>query len=224
MRARGFTLIELLVTITCIVILSLIIFRGVYYAIDKAKITKATAELKNLQTRVIAMALDTRRWPNGCLSGTVLPFSNSSTINEVVLSGPAAGLVSTPVLNSGDTDNAALGCGWDQTSISNWKGPYYPATESLLDPWGQPYWFDNDYAPRRDCPNYRSNAATPQASYAALVSGGPNLHNGAWDSAANQAWSDANPGWAASHGTATTATYDCDDIYVLLNPNPNVAG
>lgn len=82
-------------------------------------------------------------------------------------------------------------CAWSSNEVANWKGPY--VTRSI-DPWGNPYWFDPDYYPRQDCP---TNNANPGAKVVrAIFSLGQNGVGGA-------------PPWYS---------YDCDDVYFILDP------
>ncbi|MFC1613627.1 type II secretion system protein, partial [Patescibacteria group bacterium] len=62
----GFTLIELLVVIAIIGLLSSIAFVSLNDAREKAKIAKATVEIRNLYQSLMRYNIDTNSWPAGC--------------------------------------------------------------------------------------------------------------------------------------------------------------
>lgn len=181
---RGFSLIELLVIIILLVLIASVILVGFKKSIDKTRNAKATADLNAISTDIILLVSDTGLWPNGCRAGSLLIIGEGAT-NEVALNTPAGGLTARPPV--GVTD-ASGGCAWTDKAVNNWNGPYTAVT---LDPWGEPYWFDNDYHARRDCPNPGSNPSAPVIR--AIVSLGPNKTGG-----------------------PVTQKYDCDDIYLRI--------
>lgn len=157
---KGFTLVELLVVIAIIGVLASIILSSLNTARDKAKVAKATSDLRNLRTAIASLEADTGKWPNGCPVSQVASGSN----NEVSFASANAGIIAAPT--AGGTNP----CIWTASEVAAWRGPYMP---SATDAWGKPYWFDSDYYPLKDCSNPSATAIV------AVVSGGKNGSNGA---------------------------------------------
>lgn len=181
---RGFTLIELLVVIAIIGILSGIVLTSLNSAREKAKKAKAQSELTNIRNGINVLAIDTSLWPNGCLIGMVAGGGGGGDDNEVDLTDPQAGLLFIPSPGGVDPE-----CQWTAQALAMWRGPY--TTSPLTDPWGNVYWFDNDYFALQDCPTPEANPLAP--AIAVVVSAGPNGETG-----------------------AAGDDYDCDDIYISL--------
>jgi len=178
-QERGFTLIELLVVIAIIGILASIVLSSLNSARNKSKIGKATAELRNLRTAIMSLEDDTGKWPNGCPVEKAVTGSS----NEIRFSVANAGIIAIPSV--GVTDNTTdPPCEWTVEDVASWKGPYMP---NATDPWGNPYWFDSDYYPRKDCGDPTAMAVVVVESH------GPN-----------------------GVGGAQSGNYDCDDIYIKL--------
>lgn len=175
----GFTLIELLIVIAIIGVLSNIVLVSLSNARVKAREAKAKSELSNIRNAIAILAIDTNRWPNGCPIGSVY----AGATNEVDLSQPEAGLTSVPPIGPIDPP-----CEWLAQDVAAWAGPY--TNSSMVDPWGNQYWFDNDYYPLEDCPTPDANVVQPVV---VIVSSGPN-----------------------GVGGANNSSYDCDDVYVPL--------
>ncbi|HUT96330.1 MAG TPA: prepilin-type N-terminal cleavage/methylation domain-containing protein [Candidatus Paceibacterota bacterium] len=153
-RNNGFTLIELLVVIAIIGLLATIVLVALSNARDKAKISRAQADLRQLRNAIEFLVDDTGKWPNGC--------PPESTANpEAYLNGPQAGLVSRPSVGI-----IQLPCQWTVEEVAKWNGPYVK-NSALIDPWGRPYVFDPDYFVWMFCPS-----KTPGATYVAIVSSG----------------------------------------------------
>jgi len=139
-KQKGFTLIELLVVIAIIGLLATITLVSVNDARQKAKITRAQADLKQLRNAIEFLVDDTGKWPNGCPPETV---ANP----EVALDNTRAGLVSQPTVGV-----VQAPCEWTAQEVAKWNGPYVK-TNKLTDPWGTSYQFDPDYTPYSNCPS-----------------------------------------------------------------------
>lgn len=133
MSIRGFTLVELLVVIAIIGALASVVMPSVQSARDKAQVAAAVVEIDALKTVFQQMYDDTGYYPNGDTS--YCRDVSAISDNEVDLSTNNAGLL-------------ANGVGW-----ANWNGPYVP---DVQDPWGNPYYLDEDYqclAATTGCPD-----------------------------------------------------------------------
>ena len=117
-KDSGFTLLELLVSMAIVGLLIAIAIPAYSSYKEKARITQAKAELKNLQTAIEALANDTENWPGPSPVGVV---GNAEVWD---LNSAAAGLIASG-------------------SFTNWHGPYVQLIQQ--DPWGSDYFFDPDY-------------------------------------------------------------------------------
>lgn len=117
---EGFTLIELILVFAIIAILSSIVLGGLNVAKEKAKISRAQSDLKQLQVAIELLYNDTGFHPNKI---ALFPCIQNP---EIYLDSSAAGI--------GSTDGGFPG----------WKGPYMSSIP--LDPWSTNYYFDPDYS------------------------------------------------------------------------------
>ena len=147
---RGFTLIEILMVILIIGLLTSVVMPAVNKARDKAQVAAAVVELDALKTTVQQLYDDVGYYPNNDTS--LCRDVSSDPSNEVNLSTDNAGLL-------------ANGRSW-----ADWKGPYI---SDVIDPWGTPYYLDEDYqclAATEGCRGL-ADAGTDSS---VLVSCGPN--------------------------------------------------
>jgi prepilin-type N-terminal cleavage/methylation domain-containing protein len=120
-RIAGFTLIELLVTIAIIGILAATVLASLGSARDRSKVARTQTELREIAKAAESLSIHTGLYPHK--SSHVCP-PQSAANNEIDVSLPEAGLVGT------------------DGTYPNWAGPYMPP---ILDPWGTPYFLDEDY-------------------------------------------------------------------------------
>lgn len=122
-KVTGFTLIELLVSIAIISLLATIIMVAMNDSRNSAKIVKATAQVREIRKAVVMLEGDSGEWPG---HKTLDDIEFGASGNEMWdLHVPEAGLVAT------------------DGNFDNWTGPYLSMT--LVDPWGNNYFFDTDY-------------------------------------------------------------------------------
>ena len=122
-RRQGFTLIELLVVIAIIGLLAGVVIASMNAARQKARIATAKASIREIRSAIEILVNDTFLWPGHKTAEQI----ESGGGNEIWNLNPSsAGLTATDGLYPG------------------WRGPYMGTVP--LDPWGNPYFFDTDYA------------------------------------------------------------------------------
>lgn len=121
LRRAGFTLIELLVVIAIIGILAAVVLASLSDAREQARIAAAQSEMRNIHSAMEMLVLHTGLYPHK--QKTYCPPRNVNG-NEVNLSLSSAGLMGT------------------DGTYAGWSGPY---VSDVLDPWGNPYFLDEDY-------------------------------------------------------------------------------
>lgn len=176
---KGFTLIELLVVIAIIGMLSSVVLASLNQSRGKAKIAAAKSQLRQIANGLILLESDVNKSIKGCPT-------DSDTGLEFSLTDPQTGLVTVP---TDFTNNG--GCQWTATDASRWKGPYI---STPIDPWGNEYWYDEDYHPLRDAVGC-ADTYPGDPTYPVIASGGPNGVNGA---------------------EGINGPYDCDDIFIFI--------
>ncbi len=128
----GFTLIEVIVVAGIIAILAGILVPLIFKEIDKARITRATADTKSIQTAIMVFRKDTSKWPalaEDCTTKvTLLEGRGNPPTNDINSFGYDTSV--TRSLN--DYFQSNNGC------YPNWKGPYMAVVTADL--WGRKYY------------------------------------------------------------------------------------
>jgi general secretion pathway protein G len=119
MKKDGFTLIEITVVTLLIGILATLGSLAIMKGIRNGRIKNAEGELEMMSAAVLQLAWDTGQWPNGALR------TAGGSVEEWDITPDSCGLMGT------------------DGNYSHWKGPYYDG--EVVDPWGNPYFFDPDY-------------------------------------------------------------------------------
>ncbi len=153
----GFTLIELLVAIAIIGILASVILASLADAREQAKVASAQAQMKSIHNAMELLYVHTGLYPHK--KGSYCPPVDQAN-NEIDLSASAAGLTAT------------------DSTYPNWNGPYI---QNVIDPWGTPYYLDEDYqctAGAIGCGGVDDStlpgSVAPHTNSSVLVSCGPN--------------------------------------------------
>ena len=162
---RGFTLIELLVVIAIIGLLSSVVLASLNSARSKSRIVAAQATLKEFQKASFLLEADT-----------------GVTIGGYAISIPGTNVAARCPSSGGNKDFALDGStsGWPASSVGlivgggsfpGWRGPYIPTVPP--DPWGNPYYFDDDFGCRAGATGC-DGFPTTGIALRAIHSGGPN--------------------------------------------------
>jgi len=121
MYKKGFTLIELIVVIAIIAILASIVAPNAFRAVEKAKIARATGDMKNIKTAALGYNIDTGSWPLLGLGGAVRASGHGFIDN--------------------DDGSGNLVPGWDGPYLEKWYVNPWGATGGF----GNKYYWDADY-------------------------------------------------------------------------------
>ena len=184
MKEKGFTLLELLVIVAILGLISTAAFAAVNSAQQKARITKARADLSQYQKSIELLIADTQKWPNGCDVGHQLV--NCAGRDHTPILEPCVALLQEPTLaGPGPASSCAqchnpliahgsdvTRCLWTQPEIDSWEGPYISAVPET-DPWGTNYYFDMDYEPYKVNGGGSCPGKPEEGEQAVIVSYGP---------------------------------------------------
>jgi general secretion pathway protein G len=126
MKLRSFTLVELIVVIAIIAILAAVVTPNAFRAIEKAKVSKAIADIRSIKNAAEIFHADVGLYP-GSQWGDMSQYGDHFS--------PAAygeGFVSPPISHDGNS--------FASKRISNWNGPYLEKWS--MTPWAMPYMWD----------------------------------------------------------------------------------
>jgi general secretion pathway protein G len=128
MKTRAFTLIEIMVAISIIAILASVVAPNAFKAVEKAKVSRAIADIKAVKTAALTFYKDVGLFPGsqwGTMPGDALSPADYGE-----------GFVDIPAVHSGSAVERARA----QQGIINWDGPYLEKWG--FSPWGMPYMWD----------------------------------------------------------------------------------
>ncbi|MFH0987700.1 MAG: type II secretion system protein GspG [Patescibacteria group bacterium] len=137
-KNRGFTLIEILVSIAILVILAGVILMAYPIMIEKAKVSKARAEIKDIYNAISMLEIDSNEW-----LGHKMPRIKECGINNNEICSDGC------LYNLSDCESGIVCNPPAPNDYFNWKGPYLE--EISQDPWGNEYFFDTDYDTEDGC-------------------------------------------------------------------------
>ncbi len=177
-KTYGFTLIELLVVVAIIGILASIVMASLSDSREQAKVASAQSQMRSIHTAMEMLFNDTNLYSHK-KNKYCPPFDGSN--NEVNLALNSSGLIAT------------------DGTYNNWSGPYVP---EVTDPWGTPYFLDEDYYCTPGAKGCQGHNST-NADHSVLVSCGP-------DKMIGNDTSNPQP----SNGTA--CAYNDDNIVYVL--------
>lgn len=130
-KNTGFTLIEVIVVAGIIAILAGILVPIIFKELDESRVTRASADMRSIQTALMVFRKDTGRWPtvtDDCSTQvTLLEGSGDMPENNLA----AVGYDTSVRKTFNEYLRTDIGC------FSNWKGPYM--ADVTPDPWGKKY-------------------------------------------------------------------------------------
>ena len=135
MRKKGFTLMELMVVIAIIVLLAGIMVPNLANRLERAKITKAEADIASIESAIAMYETDT---------GTYPPPPAGISTNEI-------DYLDTFLTGNDKSAPPTYSPAYFSNS-PNWHGPYIKGIEK--DPWGNDYVYLKNSAPRALPPLY----------------------------------------------------------------------
>ena len=183
LNKKGFTLMELMVVIAIIVLLAGIMMPNLAKRIERAKMTKAEADIATMESAIAMYETDMGRYPDDNYSGLL-------------------GIQSLEVRLTGRDSSGTVS---SITDDPDWNGPYIKGIED--DPWDQPYVYIKNSDPRgspvsgTDYPavDYGGSVNAPDNMYYYIYSTGKNRDTGTealakddinnWD--VDKTWEDA---------------------------------
>ncbi len=118
----GFTIIELMICVAIIGILASIAIPNYVRYRERAMVARAQSDLRASEQAVWMLALDTGLYPNKDMVGELLGGLEKEDLND---------------------EECGLTGADDDFLVAGWAGPYIK--EVPKDPWGNDYFFDNDY-------------------------------------------------------------------------------
>ncbi len=133
-KVKGFTLVELMVVVAIIVVLAAALAPAIASANTKAKVGRASADLKVIASAIQLYKVDTGRWigTNGANPSYAVSVISLTDGNNNPTTGPAPTTCPAQLLS-----NIA------GAAVPAWDGPYI--AELKLDPWGSPYYIGYQY-------------------------------------------------------------------------------
>jgi prepilin-type N-terminal cleavage/methylation domain-containing protein len=183
-ESRGFTMIEMVVVLAVIAILAAILTPIVTSYVERARVNKATGDVKKIAAAIIQFNTDTKAWPiyssttfltdSSGVTGPVYDFERTSG-NDAIVPGSGGGSdwpVTSGVVgggNAGDLDaivnqnHMNLGL----TGTRGWKGAYVELGE---DPWGSRYYLNGKFLK----PGATSSHGNGNPAAVYIISAGPN--------------------------------------------------
>jgi len=120
MKKSGFSLTEIMIVVAIIGLITSLGALAVVKGMTNTRIKQAESEVEIIANAVLQLAWDTGRWPNRAIR------TKPGSREEWTLSPSQTGLLE------------------EDPAYKGWRGPYLDR-DILIDPWGNPYFFDPDY-------------------------------------------------------------------------------